>query len=88
MYILDALFFNVPPASAQIAPTEAELRAYSGPHAAAARGDVVDIKRRIASAENKEAIESRNRYVPEPEVTNPARHFRPICRSELVIPAA
>ena len=49
------------PASAQIAPTEAELRAYSGLHAAAARGDVVDIEKRIASAENKEAIDSRHR---------------------------
>jgi uncharacterized protein len=51
----------VPPASAQIAPTEAELRAYGGLHAAAARGDVADIERRIASSENKEAIDSRQR---------------------------
>jgi ankyrin repeat protein len=49
------------PASAQIAPTEAELRAYSGLHAAAARGDVVDIEKRIASGENKEAVDSRRR---------------------------
>ena len=49
------------PASAQIAPTEAELRAYSGLHAAAARGDVVDIEKRIASAENREAIDGRHR---------------------------
>ena len=49
------------PASAQIAPTEAELRAYGGLHAAAARGDVADIERRIASAEKKEATDSRHR---------------------------
>lgn len=49
------------PASAQIAPTEAELRAYSGLHAAAARGDVADIEKRIASAEDKEAVDSHRR---------------------------
>ena len=49
------------PASAQIAPTEAELRAYGGLHAAAARGDVAEIEKRIASGENKEAIDSRQR---------------------------
>jgi ankyrin repeat protein len=49
------------PASAQIAPTETELRSYSGLHAAAARGDVVDIEKRIASGENKEAVDSRHR---------------------------
>jgi ankyrin repeat protein len=49
------------PASAQVAPTEAELRAYSGLHAAAARGDVADIEKRIAAAENKEAVDARNR---------------------------
>jgi ankyrin repeat protein len=49
------------PASAQVAPTEAELRAYSGLHAAAARGDVADIQARIAAAENKEALDGRHR---------------------------
>ena len=48
--ISSPLFFSsllaVLPASAQIAPTEAELRAYGGLHAAAARGDVVDIEKR------------------------------------------
>jgi ankyrin repeat protein len=48
-------------ASAQVAPDEAELRAYGGLHAAAARGDVADIERRIADGENKEAIDSRQR---------------------------
>ncbi len=49
------------PASAQIAPTEAELRAYVGLHAAAARGDIVEIEKRIAAAENREAIDDRRR---------------------------
>jgi ankyrin repeat protein len=49
------------PASAQVAPDEAELRAYDGLHAAAARGDVADIERRIAAGENKEAVDSRRR---------------------------
>jgi ankyrin repeat protein len=64
MRILVALFLAVLtalPASAQIAPTEAELRAYGGLHAAAARGDVADIEKRIAAGENKEAIDSRQR---------------------------
>ncbi len=64
MHVLAAFclaLLAVLPASAQIAPTEAELRAYSGLHAAAARGDVVDIEKRIAAAENKEATDSRNR---------------------------
>ena len=50
-----------PPASAQVAPTEAELSAYGGLHAAAARGDVADIERRVAAAENKEATDARQR---------------------------
>ena len=49
------------PASAQIAPTEAELRAYSGLHAAAIRGDVAEIEKRIASGESKEATDDRQR---------------------------
>ena len=36
---------GVLPASAQVAPTAAELRAYDGLHAAAARGDVARSKR-------------------------------------------
>jgi ankyrin repeat protein len=64
MYILAAFLLalvTVLPASAQVGPSEAELRAYGGLHAAAARGDVVDIERRIASGENKEAVDSRHR---------------------------
>ena len=49
------------PASAQIAPTEAQLRAYRGLHAAAARGDVADLEKRIATGENKEATDQRQR---------------------------
>lgn len=49
------------PASAQVAPTEAELRAYGGLHAAAARGDVADIEARIAAGEDKEAVDARRR---------------------------
>jgi len=49
------------PASAQIAPTEAEWRAYGGLHAAAARGDVAGIEKLIASGENKEAVDRSGR---------------------------
>ena len=49
------------PASAQVAPTETELRAYGGLHAAAARGDVADIEARIAAGDNKEATDARRR---------------------------
>jgi hypothetical protein len=64
MHLIAGLFFALLaalPASAQIAPTEAELRAYGGLHAAAARGDVTDIERRIDLAEDKEAIDARRR---------------------------
>jgi len=49
------------PASAQIAPTEAELRGYGGLHAAAARGDIADIEKRIAAGEDREAVDARQR---------------------------
>jgi ankyrin repeat protein len=52
---------GVLPASAQVAPTAGELRAYGGLHAAAARGDIADIEARIAAAENKEALDARRR---------------------------
>ncbi|MDP3078209.1 ankyrin repeat domain-containing protein [Bradyrhizobium sp.] len=64
MHLFVAFFLTllaVLPAAAQIAPTEAELRAYGGLHAAAARGDVGDIEKRIASAENREATDGRHR---------------------------
>jgi ankyrin repeat protein len=49
------------PSFAQVAPTDAELRAYGSLHAAAARGDIADIEKRIAAGENKEATDSRSR---------------------------
>ena len=49
------------PASAQVAPAEAELRAYGGLHAASARGDVADIEARIAAGEDREALDARHR---------------------------
>jgi uncharacterized protein len=64
MHFLAALLvalLAVLPALAQVAPTEAELRAYSGLHAAAARGDIADIQARVAAAENKEALDARHR---------------------------
>jgi ankyrin repeat protein len=64
MHVLAALllmFAITQPASAQIAPTETEWRAYGGLHAAAARGDVAEIEKRIISNENKEATDDRQR---------------------------
>ncbi|MBR1154091.1 ankyrin repeat domain-containing protein [Bradyrhizobium sp. JYMT SZCCT0428] len=64
MHVLAALLLALVttlPASAQIAPTEAEVRAYGGLHAAAARGDIAEIEKRIASNENKEVTDSRQR---------------------------
>ena len=64
MHFLAAFFvvlLAMLPASAQVAPTEAELRAYHGLHAAAARGDIADIEARIAAGENKEALDARHR---------------------------
>jgi ankyrin repeat protein len=64
MHVLTALLLllvTLLPVSAQIAPTEAEWRAYGGLHAAAARGDVVGIEKLVASGENKEAVDSRRR---------------------------
>ena len=64
MHLLAGLFLALLatlPASAQIAPTEAELRAYGGLHAAAAHGDIADIEARIVAGENKEALDARHR---------------------------
>src|SRR4051812_30147779 len=58
---LVVVLLAVSPALAQVAPTETELRAYVGLHAAAARGDVADIEKRIAAAEDKEAVDARRR---------------------------
>jgi ankyrin repeat protein len=48
-------------AQAQVGPSAAELAAYTGLHAAAARGDVADIEKRVAAGENKEAVDERRR---------------------------
>lgn len=64
MHFLAVILFallTATPAVAQLAPTADELRNYQGLHAAAARGDVADIERRIAAGENKEAIDARRR---------------------------
>jgi ankyrin repeat protein len=64
MHFLAAFFVVLlarQPASAQVAPTEAELRAYGGLHGAAARGDIADIEARIAAGENREALDARHR---------------------------
>ena len=64
MHILAVMLFTLLTtlsASAQIAPTESELRGYGGLHAAAARGDVAEIEKRIAAGDDKEARESRQR---------------------------
>jgi len=55
------VLLSILPAAAQVAPTAAELRAYAGLHAAAARGDVAEIERRIAAGEDKEAVDGRQR---------------------------
>jgi ankyrin repeat protein len=49
------------PAIAQMGPTASELAAYSGLHAAAARGDTAEIEKRIKAGENKEAVDARMR---------------------------
>lgn len=49
------------PAQAQVPPTPAEIAAYQGLHAAAARGDAAEIERRIAAGENREAADARGR---------------------------
>lgn len=48
-------------APAQMAPTPAELRGYTGLHAAAAHGNVDEIERLIAAGEDKEAVDGRRR---------------------------
>ncbi len=48
-------------AAAQVLPSAVELNTYAGLHAAAARGDVADIEKRIAAGEDKEAVDARLR---------------------------
>jgi uncharacterized protein len=49
------------PATAQTPPSSSELAAYAGLHAAAAKGDVAEIERLIASGANNEAADGRGR---------------------------
>jgi ankyrin repeat protein len=49
------------PAVAQIPPNPAEVRAYAGLHAAAAKGDAADIARLIAAGENVNARDAHGR---------------------------
>jgi uncharacterized protein len=60
-----------PPAPAQIAPGQSELRIYAGLHAAAAQGDVAEIERLIAARENPNAQDSHSRTP-----LHVAAHFR------------
>jgi ankyrin repeat protein len=55
------LVISATPLHGQIPPSDGELRAYGGLHAAAARGDTADIKKRVAAGEDKEALDSRKR---------------------------
>jgi uncharacterized protein len=49
------------PSLAQIGPSAAELAAYRGLHAAAAKGDIAEIEKRVAARENIEATDARLR---------------------------
>lgn len=61
-YVIGSLLIGmVASAAAQVPPSAAELAAYRGLHAAAARGDVVEIEKRIAAGEPKDATDARGR---------------------------
>ncbi len=59
--LIGLLALGCGPASAQVGPTAAELSAYAGLHAAAAKGDVAEIEKRIAAGDNKDATDARQR---------------------------
>lgn len=52
------------PARAQIPPSDAELRSYSGLHAAAAKGDVAEIEKLIAAGTKPDAALDSNKRTP------------------------
>ena len=59
---LALIFFALmPPAAAQVAPSAAELAAYKGLHAAAAKGDAVEIERLVKSGAALEARDANKR---------------------------
>jgi ankyrin repeat protein len=60
VFVLSVLF-TASAATAQLAPTQSELAAYGGLHAAAARGDVATIEQLIKGGADKEAVDSRQR---------------------------
>lgn len=59
--LLAATWLLSAPATAQTAPSSSELAAYAGLHAAAAKGDVAEIERLVASGADKEATDGRGR---------------------------
>ena len=61
LIVLIATVLALSPAAAQVGPSPTEVAAYTGLHAAAARGDVAEIERRIKAGENREATDARGR---------------------------
>ena len=59
--VLIALMAAIAPAAAQIAPTAAELQAYQGLHAAAAKGDVAAIEKLVRAGAPVDARDGHNR---------------------------
>lgn len=55
------VWLGIATVAAQVAPSASELAAYSGLHAAAARGDVAEIDRLAASGAAREATDGRGR---------------------------
>lgn len=58
-FVLTLVFTSA--ATAQVAPTQSELAAFAGLHAAAARGDVAAIEKLVKDGADKEAVDSRQR---------------------------
>jgi uncharacterized protein len=59
--VLSFIWLVTSPAAAQTPPSSSELAAYVGLHAAAAKGDVAEIERLVASGADKEATDGRRR---------------------------
>ena len=49
------------PATAQVAPSQSELRVYAGLHAAAAKGDAAEVARLLAAGDNPNAQDAHSR---------------------------